>query len=93
MRLECLLDIGAALLHKNGWIAIAMASSLVSVGIPFYHRVWFSAGDYGVTGLDVAWTMATVLVPLSIFKVGLGCFEHILEIRIKKRKLKSTEVT
>lgn len=88
MRLGYLLDFGEALLHKSGWMLIGIVSSAVSVAIPYYESVWFSIGEYSATGLEVAWTLATLLTLFAIFKVYLACYEHILGIRIKMRQLK-----
>jgi len=84
MQLSQFEGLGEILANKSHWMMIGMVSSGTLVTIPFYQRVWFTAGDYGVTGSDIGWTFATMIAALSIVNIGLGIYVHILNIRNKR---------
>lgn len=84
MQLGQFTGLGETLAHKSHWMMIGIVTSGTTVAIPYYQRVWFTAGEYGVTGLDIGWTFATIIAGLSIVNIGLGIYVHILNIRKKR---------
>ena len=87
MRLEILSGLGGALSHKSGLMITAILSSFFSVSLPFAQKVWIGSADFGLSGLELAWCGSMVVMFLTIVRLVLVVYEHILTIRQKRRDL------